>query len=92
MMSNLRVNFGFSTIGRVTGWSDEVLVKKEGDLDFFLDQELSKRFPGVGCQGVAFYAQDLDYLVEAYDSDGNPVDGPTDEELEQVIRSAAARI
>jgi len=93
MMSSLQVNFGLEKIAKVTGLNENYLEEIEGDLDFFLDQELNNRFLDIDdCKGVAFYAGDNDFLVEAYDTDGNPVAGPSSEVLEQVIVDAVAQI
>lgn len=93
MMTSLRVNFGYEKIQSVTGWTEDELDARESELDFFLSQELVNRFPSVEeCQGIAFYALGEDFLIEAFDEDGSPVEGPPIDLLEKIIQNATTQI
>lgn len=71
--SLINVNFSFDLLERLSGWTPEQLEELEGDLDYFLDQEVVAEFKGEAedVRGIAFYAMSDDYLVTAYDLDDN---------------------
>ena len=87
-IDTVRVNFGFELLKRLSGWTAEQLEAKEGELDFFLDQEMQNEFSEADeLHGTAFYAQDRDYLVEAYDTNENEI-ALDPARLERVARAA----
>ena len=88
-IDSITVNFALVYLSTLSGWTVDEIEGKEGELDFFLDQEMNNEFPEASqSTGNAFYAgSNPEFQVDAFDMDNNPLDVDR-ARLERVAKAA----